>query len=150
MAKGVRRDHPPRFPLPASLPGIHALLTPAVAHAFETLRIGATIRADNEWYAIHAPPDQITLFELSHGRETERDAYNAHGIEQAWGTGRTVLGQHAGHSDYFVPVYSGGKVRAVVVTGPFATRRPTAADLLERWRAITGKHGRMSDREFSR
>jgi AraC-like DNA-binding protein len=36
------------------------------------------------------------------------------------------------------------------VTGPFQTARVTSADLLERWRALTGAQGRMSDPEFAR
>jgi AraC-like DNA-binding protein len=139
----------PRIPLPASLPGLHALLTPAVAHAFETLRIAAAIRARDEWYAIHTPLPLITWFELSHGKETERDLYNGRCLDRALSEGRTILGRHAGFSDLFVPIDAHGHVHAVLVTGPFLTERPTGTDILERWRWITGRQGHPSDPEFA-
>src|SRR5262249_48149584 len=40
-------------------------------------------------------------------------------------------------------------VHAVVVSGPVATSVPTTADVLERWRSLTGRQGHPSDPEFS-
>ena len=34
------------------------------------------------------------------------------------------------------------------MTGPLATRRPTASDVLERWRWLTGQTGHLSDPAF--
>jgi AraC-like DNA-binding protein len=135
--------------LPASLPGLHALLTPAVAHAFDTMRVGASLREKHQWYAIHALPHPVTEFELAHGREADRDAYNARCIQRAIRKNETVLGRHRGFSDLFVPIGTGDAVHAILVTGPFATERPTSRDVLERWHGITGRHGHPSDPEFS-
>ncbi|HEV8248289.1 MAG TPA: hypothetical protein VGP93_21080, partial [Polyangiaceae bacterium] len=125
MAVKKGPKHHPRILLPASLPSLHALLTPAVAHAFDTLRIGAALRDKDEWYAIHVPQPQPTWFELAHGREAERDAYNDRCTEQARRTRKAVLGQHAGFFDFFVPIATGDTVHAVLISGPFSTARPT-------------------------
>jgi len=61
-----------------------------------------------------------------------------------------VLGHHAGFSDLFVPVEVDGRPPTVLVTGPFSTVRPTRADLLSRWRWLTGRAGHASDPAFSR
>jgi AraC-like DNA-binding protein len=128
---------------------LHALLIPAVAHAFDTMRVGAALREKDQWYAIHTPPNPIQEFELAHGREAERDAYNMRCIDRALRKDETVLGRHAGFSDFFVPIGTEHTVHAVLVTGPFSTERPTSRDILERWFAITGRHGHPSDPEFS-
>jgi len=58
-----------------------------------------------------------------------------------------VLGEHAGFFDLFVPI---PKLRDhVLITGPFARTRPTSADVLTRWRWITGRQGHPSDAEFA-
>jgi AraC-like DNA-binding protein len=129
---------------------LHALFTTAVAHAFDTSRVGAALRErEQQWYAIHIPPDPIQEFELTHGKETERDAYNERCLERAFRSNETVLGRHAGFSDLFVPIGADGAVHAVLVVGPIATARPTSRDILERWYDITGRHGHPSDPEFS-
>ncbi|HEV8246503.1 MAG TPA: AraC family transcriptional regulator [Polyangiaceae bacterium] len=135
--------------LPASLPGLHALLTPAVAHAFQTLGIGASLREKDQWYAIHVPTHAIYDFEIAHGREAERHAYNMRCIERCQRKHEPVLGAHAGFFDFFVPVGTDDTVHAVLVSGPFATARPTSGDVLERWHALTGRRGHPSDPEFS-
>ena len=50
----------------------------------------------------------------------------------------------------FVPVEVDGRAPTVLVTGPFSTARPTRADLLSRWRWLTGRAGHASDPAFSR
>jgi AraC-like DNA-binding protein len=131
------------------MPGLHALFTTAVAHAFDTLRIGAALREREQWYAIHIPPYPVQEFELTHGKETERDDYNERCLAQAFRSGETVQGRHAGFTDLFVPIGADGTVHAVLVVGPIATARPTSLDILERWHVITGRHGHPSDPEFS-
>jgi AraC-like DNA-binding protein len=149
MTPRKRLKHQGTLLLPASLPGLHALLTPAVAHAFDTLRVGAAFKEKEQWYAIHVPPHPVQEFEVAHGKEAERDAYNDRCLERAFEKNETVLGRHAGFCDFFVPIGTGGTVHAVLVTGPFATERPTSRDILERWHGITGRHGHPSDPEFS-
>jgi AraC-like DNA-binding protein len=135
--------------LPAGLPGLHALITPAAAHAFETLRVGASINEETQWHAIHGPPIKVINFETAHGRERERELYNDRSIAQARRTGKPVLGQHAGFSDFYVPIVERDQVYAVLVVGPFATRRPTSSDLLDRWHWLSGRRGHPSDPEFA-
>jgi AraC-like DNA-binding protein len=60
-----------------------------------------------------------------------------------------VLGQHAGFSDYFVPVGHIDGAWATLVVGPFATARPTSGDVLARWRSLSGSHGRLGDPMFA-
>ncbi|HEV8244465.1 MAG TPA: AraC family transcriptional regulator, partial [Polyangiaceae bacterium] len=38
---------------------------------------------------------------------------------------------------------------AILITGPFATARPTSAEILERWRGLSGRQGNPADPEFS-
>jgi AraC-like DNA-binding protein len=85
---------------------------------------------------------------MEHGAVDSRWKYNAQCLDRARRTGATVIGEHNGLRDFFVPV-SGKPVRAVVVSGPFARARPTSAELLERWRALTGLQGHPSGPEFS-
>jgi AraC-like DNA-binding protein len=62
---------------------------------------------------------------------------------------RAHRGEHAGFSDFFVPIVKGPEVVAVLVVGPFARARPTAADVLARWRTLTGRQGHPADPEFA-
>jgi AraC-like DNA-binding protein len=140
----------PSGPLPAGLPNVHAVLVPAVAHAFETLRISAALRDEVQWHAIHSPPQPLHAMELEHGKERERQAYNNRCSEKARRQKKTVLGHHAGFSDFFVPIATSEKVHTLLVTGPFATARPTSTDLLQRWHWLTGRRGHPSDPEFVR
>jgi AraC-like DNA-binding protein len=136
-------------PLPAALPSLHALLSPAVAHTFDTLRIGATLRdRGGEWHAIHAPPS-VTGFELAHGKGTDRNLYNERCFVRVYRERKTVHGKHAGFHDFYVPIAAHGTVHAVLATGPFSISRPTSSEILERWHWLTGRHPHPSDPEFS-
>ena len=48
-----------------------------------------------------------------------------------------------------MPIVVRGKVEAFLVVGPFATARPTSAEILERWRELTGQQGHAADLEFA-
>lgn len=134
--------------LPASLPGLHALLSPALANVFEALGISATLRDKADWYALHGQPNLVNS-EVSHGQGVDRNYYNVRMLAQVEKTLQIAMGQHRGVCDFFVPIGSGGTLYAILVTGPFLLRRPTSADLLERWHSLTGRHGHPSDPEFS-
>jgi AraC-like DNA-binding protein len=138
-----------RIPLPAGLPGLHALLTPAAAHAFQTLHVGASINEETQWHAIHGPPTKVIAFETAHGREREREIYNERCINRARRTRKAVLGEHAGFNDFYVPIVDREQAYAVLVVGPFSTKRLTSTDLLERWHWLTGRRGHPSDPEFA-
>jgi AraC-like DNA-binding protein len=97
---------------------------------------------------IQAVPS-VSEFEMQHGRERERDRYNAQNIAAAWKRGEPVLGEHAGLCDWFIPIVAGGRVRSLLITGPFDRARPSSDDLLERWRWLTGRQGHPADPEFA-
>jgi AraC-like DNA-binding protein len=118
-----------------------------VTRIFEDLGIAASMSLDDGWLEIHDEPNLLS-FEMEHGAVHERWRYNARCIDRAKRTHAAVLGQHRGFLDFFVPV-PGNPVRAVIVSGPFAEARLTSADVLERWRSLTGRQGHPADPEFS-
>src|SRR5262249_54366136 len=79
----------------------------------------------------------------------ERFAYNQRCLARAKRHRETVVAHLAGFTDFFVPVHSNGRTDAVLVTGPLAITRPTSADVLARWRSLTGRQGHPSDPEFA-
>jgi AraC-like DNA-binding protein len=127
----------------------HALLAPLVTNVFGVLGIPITLNRDNEWLPIHSVTPNIIRFETEHGLSHERDAYNARQLSRAQGERRAILAEHAGCSDLFVPVVARGEVLGVLVSGPFATRAPTTADILARWKWLTGRVGHPADPEFA-
>lgn len=126
----------------------HALLAPVVAHVFEALGVSSTLWDGRNWWTIHSEPS-LSEFEAEHRVDTERIDYNERLFVQAERQKKTIRGELAGYSDLFVPIIVGGKVVAVLVTGPFARARPTSARLLERWRALTGRQAHLADPEFA-
>jgi AraC-like DNA-binding protein len=91
----------------------------------------------------------IGELELEHGIQKQREDYNNRLMAETKRKRRSILGSHAGYSDWFVPIIVKDKVEAIVVTGPFTTARPTSTDLLERWRWLTGRQGHPADPEFA-
>ena len=129
----------------------HSRAIPTVMHVFEELDIGITLWNGSFWEELHERPDLSSLiaFELEHGAEIERSTYNLKSLQRVERTKRTVMGRHGGFCDWFVPVCIAGRVDSVLVCGPFATERSSATDILERWRAITGRQGHPADPEFA-
>ena len=119
-----------------------------LANIFEVMRVGATVWDWKTWYPIHVEGGLLT-FELEHGVEHERDKYNLRCITEARRTKKPVRSSHAGLSDLFVPIVVRNKTVAILATGPFADARPTSAEILERWRWLTGRQGHPSDPEFA-
>jgi AraC-like DNA-binding protein len=126
----------------------HAVLAPIAGRVFELLGIGASLYHRGSWLDLRESIG-IAAFELEHGQDLERFAYNTRCIDETLRSRSIVHGRHAGFADLFVPVSVDGRCDAVLVTGPFATERPTAADILDRWRALTGRAGSLEDPEFS-
>jgi AraC-like DNA-binding protein len=120
-------------------------------HLFDELDIGITLYNGSFWEELRERPDLSSLigFELEHGAEIERSSYNQTMLARAVQGKHTVVGEHGGFCDFFVPVCMQGRVDSVLVCGPFAPQRPSGTDILERWRAITGRQGHPSDAEFS-
>lgn len=131
-------------------PNSHAYFAPMVANAFEELDVSVTLWETGTWTELIERPLATTLpsFELLHGRGAERFAYNQRCLRRARSRGESVLGVHGGLSDLFVPVPKARGADAVLVTGPFATIRPTSTSLLSRWQAVTGRQGHPLDPEF--
>lgn len=117
------------------------------ARTFEELGLGASLWYLGSWLDLHERTASLD-FEVEHGAEIERWAYNDRCLLEARQSGHVVLGQHRGMSDLFVPVRVGSGVVAVIVVGPFTTARPTSAAILERWAILTGRKGDLSDPEF--
>jgi AraC-like DNA-binding protein len=126
----------------------HALLAPSLTNAFEMLCVSAAVYDADLWYPIHSEPG-VATFEVEHGVELTRDAYNKAHIAQARRDQEPVLGQHAGFNDFFVPIATSAKSCPVLVTGPFAAKWPTAEEIVERWRSMTGRQAHPGDPEFS-
>ena len=128
---------------------MHALFAPLAARIFADLDIGASVwLGGDKWNHIHRRETLID-FELEHGIETERFAYNKRCLARAKNKSETVVAHLAGFTDFFVPVRKNGRTDAVLVTGPLAIARPTGADVLARWRSISGRQGHPSDPEFA-
>jgi AraC-like DNA-binding protein len=128
----------------------HALLTPVQAFLFESLGLSAAIwLAGDDWFPIHTESSSVSQFESVYDADGTRSAYNGRCFAEVKRTRRPVCGEHAGFSDFFVPIVKGREVVAVLVVGPFGRARPTAAGILERWRTVTRRQGHPADPEFA-
>ena len=127
----------------------HALLAPLTTSIFEDLHVSASVWEHGpEWWSIHGEAS-LQSFEIEHENRRGRDAYNTRCMHTARAERRLVRGTYAGYSDLFLPILVRGRVVGIMVVGPFATVRPTSADILSRWRALTGRQGHPSDPEFA-
>ncbi|HEV8247382.1 MAG TPA: hypothetical protein VGP93_16500, partial [Polyangiaceae bacterium] len=55
----------------------HSLLAPVVAYVFKVLGVSATLwEHAYQWLPLHTTEQNLLLFELEHGKEVERNAYN--------------------------------------------------------------------------
>jgi AraC-like DNA-binding protein len=126
----------------------HALLAPVVAQTFQALRVSAAVWEHAfQWFPIHTAPTPYS-FEEAHGMDRERVRYNYRLLARAAREKRTVRGEHAGFSDLFVPIVASGKAIAILVTGPFSLARPSATQVRERWRWLTGRQADLGDPGF--
>ncbi len=146
--KKAARAKPGPGPAPP-LPNWQGLLTPVVAHAFSELRISVSLWLSGDWWhPIHLEPS-VTSFEYDHGVAKHRWAYNFRCFAQVKKEKKPLRAEHAGWFDLFVPIQDKAGVRGIFVAGSFATSRPTSAELLRRWLALGGSHGRLTDPAFS-
>ncbi|HEV8246277.1 MAG TPA: AraC family transcriptional regulator [Polyangiaceae bacterium] len=131
-------------------PGVgHTLLFPLVANLFATVRVSAFLYHDSDrWWRVHAEPS-LVVYDVEHGKDWERQAYNARCVAQARHRRQTIRGEFGGYSDFFAPVVIGGQVAAFLVAGPVARARPTGEEIRERWRMLTGRQARLGDAEFA-
>src|SRR6476620_4087135 len=84
----------------------HSRAIPTVMHVFEELDVGITLYNGSFWEELRERPDLSSLigFELEHGAEIERNAYNLRSLARATRAKRPFLGEHGGFCDFFVPV----------------------------------------------
>jgi AraC-like DNA-binding protein len=126
----------------------HALVSPLVVAAFAELGIGVSLIDGRGWHDVQVARS-IHGFELEHGVEHQRYEYNDRCLAEAARTRAPIVGHHAGFCDLFVPLGVRAPVRHALVAGPFALAWPTSSEILDRWRWLTGRQGRMSDPEFA-
>jgi AraC-like DNA-binding protein len=124
------------------------LLAVSAANIFETLNVAATIWDGEVWRHLHRH-ESVIWFEVEHGVELERNRHNTRFMNHAWKKRELVIGKHAGLSDLFAPIVADDRVLGVLLVGPFGTERPSATDLLARWKALTGRQGHPSDPAFA-
>ncbi|HEV8247415.1 MAG TPA: hypothetical protein VGP93_16670, partial [Polyangiaceae bacterium] len=135
---------------PLSIESFARNLTIATAcKLFDDVGVAASLCSEGHWASIHTRPNVVT-FEFEHGLLTERFAYNDRCLERVQREKETVVAEHAGFVDLFVPIRRAQEVSAFLVTGPLLSARPTGAEILERWRWLTGTQGDPVDPEFSR
>jgi AraC-like DNA-binding protein len=118
------------------------------------LRVGCSFvrEGDASWYLVAADPRRynVVLCEIVHGLERDRADYNARCLTEVRRTARTVLGEHRGHHELFVPVTRGRSLVGTLVCGPLLTRRPTASELSERWPGAAATGSDATDEELRR
>jgi AraC-like DNA-binding protein len=128
------------------------MLIPSACSVLEHLRIGATLVVDGPWGIFWAAFRQhlgVLTLELEYDAWNDRHEYNERCLRRARHQKTSVIGNHAGFSDLFVPVCVGDRVPAVIVTGPFAKSRASGAEVRERWQRVTGRQASLSDPEFA-
>src|SRR4029078_11728184 len=116
----------PPAPAPSQAPErSYALAAQVLGNLFTDLRLSSSILDGGFWHPTHIPVASqrseevvdMVVFELVHGVERRRYAYNLRAAKRAQRAGRSVVGQHAGFYDLFVPVGIRGSW-GTLVTGP--------------------------------
>jgi AraC-like DNA-binding protein len=87
----------------------------------------------------------LPALEMELGVDVARRKYNDRCLAKAARERRPIIGEIRGFCDLFVPVKGG-----ILVTGPFARTRPSAAEIRARWLEMTGSQGRLTDPAFER
>jgi AraC-like DNA-binding protein len=127
-------------------------LIPGACKVLQELQVSASICLEGPWgiyWAVFQQSPNVISIEVEHGAWEARHLYNERCIERARREKRSVLGEHGGFFDFFVPICVEDRVQAVIVSGPFARSRPTSFEVLERWQRVTGRHGHPGDPEFA-
>jgi AraC-like DNA-binding protein len=127
----------------------HGLLMSAQTYVFEALGVSAALwLARSDWFPLHIEHG-VPDFEVAPGIDSGRRSYNERSFATVKRSHATLLGEHNGLSDFFVPITREREIVAILVVGPFARHRPTAADIQDRWRSLTGRQGHPSDPHFA-
>ncbi len=130
---------------------------PNFFHSFVNLSLSLVTHLDGaqEWLSlVHAQPGlNLVHFEGYVGRLADRQRYHGPILERVRKTKRPVVGSFAGAHDAFVPMIHKGKVLGVLVSGPFFTEQPSAAQLSANLSQLLGpEQGQRSARlaEYAR
>jgi AraC-like DNA-binding protein len=123
-------------------------MVPIVTSVFQALRVSASLYDGRNWWSIHSAPSFVP-FEVEHGVEEERWKYNERSFAGVRSRKASLLGEHAGHHDLFVPLLVGNDIVAVLVVGSFVIARPTSIEIAGGWRSMTGRQAHPADPEFS-
>jgi AraC-like DNA-binding protein len=124
-------------------PEARALFAAIFTRTFDELGVSVSLRADEEWHAIHTT-DSVIRFERDFSVYLERLVHNERCFEGVRRERKSVVDAHAGFSDLFVPV-ADRELRGVLVAGPFALERPSSSEVSQRWRALGGGDARAND-----
>jgi AraC-like DNA-binding protein len=127
----------------------HPMLVPLVSSIFQLLRVSASLSDGRLWWSIHSEEPNLIPFEVGHTVELPRWAYNGKKFAEVEAKRKVVRGTYSGLSDFFVPVLLDGRVATIMVVGPFLISRPSGADVVDRWRWLTGRQGHPADPEFA-
>jgi AraC-like DNA-binding protein len=145
-----KRGSQTKSDLPVELARIPSdLLAPVIAADFARLRISVSIWAHGVWRALHLVSN-VSTFEVEHGGWPLRHFYNERCLERVCREKRSVIGEHGGFLDLFVPVINANSVDAVLVAGPVMRTRATGTEVRERWHKITHSHGHLAEPDFFR
>jgi AraC-like DNA-binding protein len=112
--------------------------------------VGATLFRDGEWPALVHFEESLMRIEDDYGFEGDRFAYNDRCFSTVRRTKSSLIAEHRGLTDLFVPVVLGQKLEAILAVGPFMTKRPTHADIVGRWRNLSGQQAHHADPKFAR
>jgi AraC-like DNA-binding protein len=132
------------------LPKLHGLLGAVFGNVFQDIGIGVSVWMSYRWWHTIHVHEGIARFERELGVLPRRWDYNDRCLGSVVRDGNAVRGMHCGFGDLFVPVQGRRRVEAVLVAGQFAIAPPSARDVLDKWYALSGVHGRLSDPVFAR
>ncbi len=113
------------------------------------MRVTATLFQEGRWPALLHLEDSLLKLEDDYGLQGNRFAYNRRCFAHVRRTKSSLLAEHGGLSDLFVPIVIAGKLEGTLTVGPFMTDRPSPVDILGRWRVLTGRQGHHSDPKFA-
>jgi AraC-like DNA-binding protein len=142
----------PEKPSP-KLPGKAGIVAPIVTSVIDSLGVAAsfylapTERAHGAWFPIRSGVGIMAL--EHHARKLPlRWSRDERVLLRVRREGRTIVDEHSGFFDCFVPVGNEGKTFVSLVVGPFARERATSAEIRQRFLAIVGRPAHASDPIF--
>src|SRR5258708_14965149 len=111
----------------------------------------APLLPGSHWAVLYNQPDPWTIGDVENafGKITARQKYNLKNWEAAKRTKRAHLSDLWGFSDLTIPVLSRGSVGALLCSGPFLRKPPTAAGLERAFHALSGRPPRRLDPMFA-